>query len=152
VPSGAGAARKHGRGTRSINVGTEYNSLQKKQRQDEQESRARFLAGDFRGTNKWEAQRLVQVESYLNSPDEEALELERQWIREKTLLATTQFNTKNVGRTFEPTPLQCTRHSDVVHRASVCCVLCYALLCCVLLGCILLVCLPVSMSNMRVCP
>ena len=102
IPSGGAAAKK---GVASdahsyLSVGTEYGLLQKKRRQEEREARARFVAGRFKGVNQAEAARRVAVKSYLNSPDEEALELEKQWIREKTLLATADFARKRVGRTW----------------------------------------------------
>lgn len=102
IPSGGAAAK---RGVQSdlhgfLSVGTEYDALRKKRLREQEEGRQRFLAGRFRGTNKSEASKLVQVQSYLNSPDEEALELERLWIREKTLLATSEFSRKRVGREY----------------------------------------------------
>ena len=107
IPSGGAAAK---RGVQSdlhgfLSVGTNYDALRKKRLAEDKESRERFLAGRFRGTNKAEAAKLVQVQSYLNSPDEEALELEKAWIREKTLLATSEFTRKRVGREWACTCL-----------------------------------------------
>lgn len=63
-----------------------------------EDSKSRYLAGEFQHPNRTQAQRDVRTKVYLNSPDEWAQQLERQHIKQRALLATADYEARGIGR------------------------------------------------------